>query len=73
LRAEKPTAYQSPSLLSPSLWVFDRSDPYSSENFNIRKEPELFVKVIAGYALMLDAELGLNTFIQARWEDLFGG
>ncbi|OAF59264.1 hypothetical protein VC83_04281 [Pseudogymnoascus destructans] len=46
------------------LWVFHRSGPYSSEKFDIHKEPEWFVQVIAGYALMTDAELGLNTFIR---------
>ncbi|KAI1655018.1 hypothetical protein F4813DRAFT_392009 [Daldinia decipiens] len=46
------------------LWLFDRSGPYSSERFDIHKEPERFVRVIAGYALMTDAELGLNTFIK---------
>ncbi|KAG0133809.1 hypothetical protein HOY82DRAFT_639657 [Tuber indicum] len=46
------------------LWVFDRSGPYNSEKFNIHKESERFVKVLAGYALMSDAELGLNTFIK---------
>jgi hypothetical protein len=46
------------------LWVFDRSGAYSSKNFDIHKEPERFVKVIAGYVLMTDAELGLNTFIK---------
>ncbi|KAH6667401.1 hypothetical protein B0J14DRAFT_178227 [Halenospora varia] len=46
------------------LWVFDRSGPYNSENFDIHKEPERFIRVIAGYALMTDAELGLNTFIK---------
>ncbi|OBT82162.1 hypothetical protein VE02_10023 [Pseudogymnoascus sp. 03VT05] len=46
------------------LWVFDRSGPYSSEKFDIHKEPERFVRVITGYALMTDAELGLNTFIR---------
>jgi hypothetical protein len=46
------------------LWMFDRSGPYSSEKFNIHEEPERFIKVIAGYALMTDAELGLNTFIK---------
>lgn len=46
------------------LWMFDRSGPYSSEKFDIHREPERFVKVIAGYALMSDAELGLNTFIK---------
>ena len=46
------------------LWVFDRSGVFSSEKFDINKEPERFVKVIAGYALMADAELGLNTFVK---------
>lgn len=46
------------------LWVFDRSGAYSSETFDVRKEPERFVHVIAGYALMTKAELGLDTFIQ---------
>ncbi|OAF59713.1 hypothetical protein VC83_03925 [Pseudogymnoascus destructans] len=46
------------------LWVFDRSGPYSSEKFDINKEPERFIQVIAGYALMTEAELGLNTFIR---------
>lgn len=46
------------------LWVFDRSGPYSSEKFDIHKEPERFIQVIAGYVLMTDTELGLNTFIR---------
>ena len=46
------------------LWVFDRSGPYNSEKFDIHKEPERFVKVLAGYVTMSDAELGLNTFIK---------
>ncbi len=46
------------------LWVFDRSGPYNSEKFDIHKEPERFIRVIAGYALMTHAELGLNTFIK---------
>lgn len=46
------------------LWVFDRSGPYSSEVFDIHNEPERFVRVIAGYALMTNAELELNTFIK---------
>jgi hypothetical protein len=32
--------------------------------FDIHKEPERFVKAISGYALMTDAELGLNRFIK---------
>jgi hypothetical protein len=46
------------------LWVFDRSGLYNSKKFDIHEEPERFVKAIAGYALMSDAELGLNTFIR---------
>ncbi|KAH6725072.1 hypothetical protein BKA61DRAFT_42781 [Leptodontidium sp. MPI-SDFR-AT-0119] len=46
------------------LWVFDRSGPYNSEVFDIHMEPERFIRVIAGYALMTEAELGLNTFIK---------
>jgi len=46
------------------LWVFDRSGSYNSEKFDIHKEPERFVKALAGYALMSDAELGLNTIIK---------
>jgi hypothetical protein len=45
------------------LWIFDRSGPYSSEKFDVHREPERFVTVTAGYALMTEAELGLNTFI----------
>jgi hypothetical protein len=46
------------------LWVFDRSGSYSSANSDIYTEPERFIRVIAGYAPMTDAELGLNTFIK---------
>jgi hypothetical protein len=46
------------------LWVFDRSGTYNSEKFDIHMELEQFIRVIAGYALMSDAELGLNTFIK---------
>ncbi|KAG9233281.1 hypothetical protein BJ875DRAFT_535473 [Amylocarpus encephaloides] len=46
------------------LWIFDRSGPYNCEKFDIHKEPERFVKVLAGYAIMSDTELGLNTFIK---------
>ncbi|PQE07985.1 hypothetical protein CJF30_00011335 [Rutstroemia sp. NJR-2017a BBW] len=46
------------------LWVSDRSGSYNSEKFDVHKEPERFIRVIAGYALMTDAELGLNTFVK---------
>lgn len=44
--------------------MFDRSGLYNSEKFDIYKEPERFIRVIAGYVLMMDAGLGLNTFIK---------
>jgi hypothetical protein len=44
--------------------VFDRSGSYNSIKFDIHKEPERFVKVLAGYGLISDAELGLNTLIK---------
>jgi hypothetical protein len=43
------------------LWVFDRSGPDNSEKFDIHNEPERFIRVIAGYTLMMDAELELNS------------
>lgn len=53
------------------LWVFDRSGPYSSGEFDIHKEPEQFIRAIAGYAMMSDEELGLDTFIERDGEDRF--
>ena len=41
------------------LWVFDRSGPYSSGEFDIYEEPKKFIRAIAGYAVMDDEELGL--------------
>lgn len=46
------------------LWVFDRSGPYSSGEFDIHEKPENFIRAITGYALMDDDELGLDTFIE---------
>lgn len=53
------------------LWVFDRSGPYSSGEFDIHREPEQFIQAIAGYAMMSDDELGLDTFIKRDGEDRF--
>ncbi|KAL9122920.1 MAG: hypothetical protein Q9187_000532 [Circinaria calcarea] len=49
---------------SMELWVFDRSGPYGSEKFCIRKDPHRFIKIMAGYTLMNDEELGINTYIK---------
>ena len=53
------------------LWVFDRSGPYSSGEFNIHEEPEKFIQAITGYALMDDEELGLDTFTEMHNEGRF--
>ena len=46
------------------LWVFDRSGPYSSGEFDIHEEPEKFIRAIAGYTMMDDKELGLDIFTE---------
>jgi len=53
------------------LWVFDRSGPYSSGEFDIHEEPEQFIRAIVGYAMMSDEELGLDTFVERDGGDLF--
>lgn len=45
------------------LWVFDRSGCYSSGEFDINKEPEQFIRAIAGYTMMSDEELVLDTLL----------
>ena len=45
-------------------WVFDRSGPYSSTEFDIHKEPETFIRMIAAYVMMSEEELGLDTFTE---------
>ncbi|MCJ1387127.1 hypothetical protein MMC17_010256 [Xylographa soralifera] len=52
-------------------WVFDRSGPYSSGEFDIHEEPEQFIQAITGYAMMSDEELGLDTFVERNRGDLF--
>ncbi|KAL1952767.1 hypothetical protein VTO42DRAFT_4273 [Malbranchea cinnamomea] len=47
-----------------TTWVFDRSGCYSQCRFNIHKEPERFIRVIAGYTMMDEDELGLDTFME---------
>ncbi|KAI9797634.1 MAG: hypothetical protein M1825_005732 [Sarcosagium campestre] len=53
------------------FWVFDRSGPYSSGEFDIHKEPEQFIRALAGYAMMSDEELGLDTFVERDGKDRF--
>ncbi|KAG6098806.1 hypothetical protein E4U14_007400 [Claviceps sp. LM454 group G7] len=47
-------------------WVFDRSGAYSATKFNIHEHPEKFFRMLCGYLMMSDDELGLDTFIQHK-------
>ncbi|CAG7555255.1 unnamed protein product [Fusarium equiseti] len=47
------------------LWVFDRSGAYSSERLDLAEKPDLLVRILAGYTLMSDEEVGFNTFVKA--------
>ena len=51
------------------LWVLDRSGLYSCEKFDIHINPQRFIRVMAGYTMMSDEELGMNTYIK---EDRIG-
>jgi Fungal protein kinase len=42
----------------------DRSGCYSPGAFDIHEEPERFIQVIAGYTMMDEEELGLDTFTE---------
>ncbi|TFB06013.1 hypothetical protein CCMA1212_001427 [Trichoderma ghanense] len=52
-------------------WVFDRSGCYSPGAFNIHQHPERFVRVIAGYIMMSQEDLGLDTFVQQEEDSRF--
>ncbi|QVM12187.1 hypothetical protein D8B26_006822 [Coccidioides posadasii str. Silveira] len=47
-----------------TAWVFDHSGCYSPGLFNIHEQPEQFIQVIAGYTMMTEEELGLDTFTE---------
>ncbi|KAG6149295.1 hypothetical protein E4U37_006907 [Claviceps purpurea] len=47
-------------------WVFDRSGAYSGTKFNIHEDPERFFRMLCGYVMMSDDELGLDTFTQLK-------
>lgn len=47
-----------------TVWVFDRSGCYSPGPFNIHKEPERFVQVLAGHIMMNTDEFGLDMFTE---------
>jgi hypothetical protein len=46
------------------LWMFGRSGLYSSEPFDIDADRSRFITTIAGYQVMSDSELGINTLIE---------
>ncbi|KAM4061391.1 FunK1 protein kinase [Hirsutella rhossiliensis] len=46
------------------VWVFDRLGCYSPGAFDIHEKPERFIQVIAGYTMINDEELGLDTFTE---------
>ena len=46
------------------LWHFDRSGTCGSRSFDIQQEGLTFVKVMLGYCLMTDEQLGLDPTIQ---------
>ncbi|OJD20317.1 hypothetical protein ACJ73_08347 [Blastomyces percursus] len=54
-----------------TAWVFDRSGCYSPGPFNIHLEPERFIRLIAGYSMMDEEELGLDTFTERDGERRF--
>lgn len=56
-----------------TAWVFDRSGCYSSGPFNIHKEPERFIRMMAGYTMMNEDELGLDMFIERDGNNRFQG
>ena len=51
--------------------MFNCSDLYSSDAFNIHKKFKQFIQTIADYTMMNDEELNLNTFIEQNKEDEF--
>jgi hypothetical protein len=53
------------------LWVYDRSGPCSSTEFNIHEQPKRFIQAIASYLMMSDNELGIDTFIERHGKEQF--
>lgn len=48
------------------LWVFDRSGPYSSGEFDIHPEQDKFARAFVAYATMDDAAMGLNIYTEEQ-------
>ncbi|OAX78717.1 hypothetical protein ACJ72_06972 [Emergomyces africanus] len=45
------------------MWIWDRSGPFSSGSFNVNEDPKRFFRMILGYAMMTDEELGIDIII----------
>lgn len=52
-------------------WVFDRSGCYSPGPFDIHEHPERFIRVLSGYVMMSEDELGFDTFMQQEGDSNF--
>ncbi len=46
------------------LWVVDRSGLYDYEKFDIYKDLKRFIRVMVGYTLTSDEELGINIYFK---------
>ena len=50
--------------ISMELHIFNKLGVYNAEPFDIHKNLKYFIRIIFGYYLMSDEELGLNIFIK---------
>lgn len=46
------------------LWVFDRAGAYSSKPVDLASDPQLLLRILAGYDMMNGNESGINTFVK---------
>lgn len=54
-----------------TAWVFDRSGCYGPGQFNIHAEPQRFIQLTAGYTMMDEEELELDTFTEGDGDRRF--
>ncbi|KAI1433714.1 serine/threonine-protein kinase Sgk2 [Xylaria sp. CBS 124048] len=52
-------------------WIFDRSGAYSGGPFDSQEAPESFIKIMCGYLMMSNEELGFDTLTERRDNKLF--
>ncbi|KAF3074319.1 hypothetical protein CFAM422_003728 [Trichoderma lentiforme] len=46
------------------LWIFDRAGAYSSKPVDLASDPQLLLRILAGYDMMNGNESGINTFVK---------